>query len=94
MALARNANSASYRTAVSRAYYGAFHLARAMLDEIGYRCQVRDNEHLFAQRHFANCQQHEAREVGGSLANLHESRKEADYDFNKPRTAAISYCFV
>src|SRR5487761_1121355 len=94
MALATNANTPSYRTAVSRAYYGAFHLARAMLAEMGYRCRVRDNEHLFVQRHFANCRQHEAREVGGLLANLHESRKEADYDFDKPRTETRQFALL
>ena len=42
MGLARGANPASRRTAVSRAYYGAFHIARALLIELGYRCRFRD----------------------------------------------------
>jgi uncharacterized protein (UPF0332 family) len=85
MALAANTNAAGYRTVVSRAYYGAFHLARRMLNEIGFRCRVRDNEHLFVQRHFANCREPKAQEAGRLLGHLHENRKEADYDLHKPQ---------
>lgn len=86
MAVAPGADAPSLRTAVSRAYYGAFHLARALLADMGYRCRTRDNEHLFVQRHFANCRHGIALEIGGLLSNLHESRKEADYDLDKART--------
>ena len=76
---------ASLRSAISRAYYGAFHLSRNMLAEMGFRCHVRENEHLFVHRHFANCRQAQALEVGGLLANLHENRKKADYDLDDAR---------
>jgi uncharacterized protein (UPF0332 family) len=72
---------AAYRTAVGRAYYGAFHAANVFLEErFGFRCRVRDNVHLWVQRHFLNCTFHEAHEIGTILSNLHESRKRADYD--------------
>jgi uncharacterized protein (UPF0332 family) len=78
---------AGYRSAVSRAYYGAFHLSREFLDRLGYRCRS-DNEHHWVQRHFLNCQVAEAKEIGRLLANLHESRKAADYNLQD------SYCEV
>jgi uncharacterized protein (UPF0332 family) len=69
MAVATNESPVCFRTAISRAYYGAFHLARDLLAEMGYRCRVRENEHVFVQRHFANCHHPQAVEVAGLLSN-------------------------
>ena len=72
---------ASCRSSISRSYYGAFHLAREFLGGLGYRCRS-ENEHHWVQRHFLNCKVNEVKEIGRLLANLHESRKEADYDLH------------
>lgn len=42
-----NADEATYRTAVSRAYYGAFHLAAAFLAELGFVAPRTANVHVF-----------------------------------------------
>jgi uncharacterized protein (UPF0332 family) len=94
MALAANTNAAGYRTVVSRAYYGAFHLARRMLSDMGFHCRVRDNEHLFVQRHFANCREPEAQEAGRLLGHLHENRKEADYDLHKAQAETQRFALL
>jgi uncharacterized protein (UPF0332 family) len=68
-----------WRSAVSRAYYGAYHLARDFLVRQNWHCTM-ENEHLWVQRHFANCKLPLAKAVGQALANLHQSRKDADYE--------------
>jgi len=70
---------AACRTVVSRAYYGAFHLALALVNEFGFFGRRTDNEHRWVQWHFQNCKLPLAQEIGRALQNLHESRKEADY---------------
>jgi uncharacterized protein (UPF0332 family) len=46
-----NADEATYRTAVSRAYYGAFHLAATFLAELGFAAPRMANVHVFVQHH-------------------------------------------
>ncbi|MCE9555313.1 MAG: hypothetical protein K8T91_18340 [Planctomycetes bacterium] len=75
---------AGYRTAASRAYYGAYHLARQFLAEVNIFCPGSNaNEHLWVQRMFRHCEIAQGMEIGILLSNLHESRKSADYDLNK-----------
>ena len=84
LTLASGSTAADYRTAISRAYYGVYHLARQLLnDRLQFFCNV-DNEHLWVQRHYYNCQMKAAKEIGRPLGNLHEARKNADYDLDDP----------
>jgi uncharacterized protein (UPF0332 family) len=68
------------RTIISRAYYGAYHAARQLLDDLGIRSKSGISEHLYLQRLFKESQVEEAIELGQLLDNLHQSRKDADYD--------------
>jgi hypothetical protein len=78
---ARNsANAVAYRSSVSRAYYGAYHLSVRFVEQWFY-CKT-DNQHLWVQRHFYNCKHPVAHAVGVALGNLHESRKDADYELD------------
>jgi len=73
--------AAGYRSSVSRAYYGAYHLARSYLADANIHCPKNcGNEHLWIQRMFRQCDLEEGIEVGIALSNLHESRKAADYE--------------
>jgi uncharacterized protein (UPF0332 family) len=76
---------AGYRSSVSRAYYGAFHIARSVLYAFNFYCRDKNSEHRWVQRHFLNCTTPIAVEIGKLLENLHESRKAADYDIHKPQ---------
>ena len=76
---------AACRTVVSRAYYGTFHMALALVNEFGFFCRRTDNEHRWVQWHFQNCKLPLAQAIGGALQNLHESRKEADYHLTRPQ---------
>lgn len=73
------------RSAVSRAYYGAFHLAKDFLIEIdnSFRARTGENEHQFIQRHYQHCGVEPVATLGQLLSNLHESRKVADYRLDK-----------
>lgn len=79
MAAPNNSVPAQYRSAVSRAYYGCFHLAKELLGELRFHCKNRENEHQYVQRHFQNCKEEVAKSLGGTLSDLHEYRKQADY---------------
>ena len=69
------------RSAVSRAYYGAFHCAQALFQEIGVPEPVsRENKHTFVQLALMNSGNPKAAKAGSLLGSLHEQRKIADYE--------------
>jgi uncharacterized protein (UPF0332 family) len=72
-------DEAGFRTAVSRAYYGAFHLARGFLDEIGFAIPENLNAHGYLQNQLLNCGHSDAKTAGETLRLLHRNRLSADY---------------
>jgi uncharacterized protein (UPF0332 family) len=94
LAVAPDSGPAGYRSAVSRAYYGAFLTARSLIqDEIGIKCKIGSvSAHTVLQMFLQNCHVPEAIQVGIMLGNLHERRKHADYDMDngEPEDPAIS----
>ena len=84
-ALADNPQSGAsgYRSAVSRAYYGAYLSVSAMIAELAVPSRLRDySEHKVIQIYLQNCQVPAAVQLGVFLASLHELRKNADYDMD------------
>jgi len=80
VAASPTSGTAGYRSSVSRAYYGAFHLARQLLEnDLEIDCRAAGNEHALIQQFFLNCSVKKGVAVGMLLRNLHTSRKEADY---------------
>jgi hypothetical protein len=79
--LAANANSdeAAFRSAVSRAYYGAYHIAISLLEELGFPLPANANGHLFAQRTLVGSGHQAGRQAGYLLGDLHADRIKADY---------------
>src|SRR5689334_15946755 len=69
-----------YRTAASRAYYGAFHLAQDLLVQLGFVPSRLDNAHVFVQHLLIGSGHVGAASAGRLLENLHGSRLKADYD--------------
>jgi uncharacterized protein (UPF0332 family) len=77
------AGPAGYRSAISWAYYGAFLQARELVGtRTGFRIDSGGNEHKYLQRLLLNSSVTEGQEIGELLKNLHQSRKEADYDMH------------
>jgi uncharacterized protein (UPF0332 family) len=73
------ADEATYRTAVSRAYYGAFHVARFFLVELGFEPVRNMNVHGFV-RHYLNGSAHsDACFAASHLSRLQAARNRADY---------------
>jgi uncharacterized protein (UPF0332 family) len=79
----RSSGPAGFRSSTSRAYYAAYHATKQLVEaSIGIRCNFGGSEHAGLQRYFLNCEVEEGVELGQMLQNLHQSRREADYELN------------
>jgi uncharacterized protein (UPF0332 family) len=76
---------ASCRTAVSRAYYALFHVARDLLDENKFRIDRSDSAHEQVFRHLHNSGDPEVAEIGQYLNDLRSRRNKADYRIDDPK---------
>ena len=85
LAATANADEAAYRTAVSRAYYGAFHMAASFLAELGFSAPRTANVHVFVQHHLNGSGQASARTAASLLSDLHAARNRADYQLSHSR---------
>src|SRR5687768_11307611 len=84
LAVRQNAGPAAFRSSVSRAYYGAYHRARKLLEQMGIRCTTgKSNEHAYLQRLYQGSGVAQALEVARLLRNLHENRRDADYELEQ-----------
>lgn len=88
LAGAANPSEAICRTVISRAYYGAFHLGRAYLTELGIKC---GKEHGDVWTCLGSSGVIAAKRVATSLAVLHENRRVADYELNSPKPADVEF---
>jgi uncharacterized protein (UPF0332 family) len=79
------ADAAACRSAISRAYYGAFHVARSFLDHIGSRPYRNANAHVFVQHRLMNSGHDEATRAGRLLQDLFANRLRADYSLSVSR---------
>ncbi|HVC93312.1 MAG TPA: hypothetical protein VND64_06450 [Pirellulales bacterium] len=84
-------DEASCRSAVSRAYYGAFHAARDLLADLGFPVPFSPSAHVFIQRRLIGAGQADAHAVGSMLADLHRARLRADYDLNDVPAGTIQF---
>jgi uncharacterized protein (UPF0332 family) len=83
--------AASCRSALSRAYYGAFHLAKSFLDQIDSRPPRNASTHVFVHQRLSNCGHSQAALAGSLLADLYADRLDADYDLGKKQVESVSY---
>jgi hypothetical protein len=82
LAVQPTASPPKSRTVISRAYYGAFHLACELLIRFGKKPTDRHDAHEWLQR--IPCEP--ARSAGLKLADLLQARKRADYRLADPQT--------
>ncbi len=75
-----NASEAELRTAIGRAYYGAVHLAKLFIGNLGVDLQVSIHE---LHRYLSNAGHARARLAGDSLAHLQAQRIRADYQLDQ-----------
>jgi uncharacterized protein (UPF0332 family) len=78
--LAAGATEAEWRTAVSRAYYAAFHIARRLFVDLGFVVPRADRAHQYLVYRLSNCGEAAIEQAGRDLDTLRRLRNRADYD--------------
>ncbi len=85
--LADRPEEACLRSAVSRAYYGVFCIARNLK---GLKEHTPKNLHWSVIEEYRNSSNREDREIGSILDKLRRARNHADYREDKPVTKGIA----
>ncbi len=88
--LAVGSTEAEWRSAVSRAYYAAFHVARDLLFGLGFRVPQADRAHAYLWLRLANAGVADVRLAGNRLNALRGQRNWADYSSRSSLTAATA----
>lgn len=91
LAASAGADEVTYRSSVSRAYYGTFHIAFAFLEQLGIPIPANANAHAAIQRYLIGSDHPEARQAGMILASLHGDRIKADYRLDDPRFQKVQF---
>jgi uncharacterized protein (UPF0332 family) len=84
--LAASSTEAEWRTAVSRAYYAAFHAARRLLEDLRFTVPRADAAHQYLIFRLNNCGEPSIQREAKVLDRLRQLRNRADYDWHLPFT--------
>jgi uncharacterized protein (UPF0332 family) len=79
-ALATEATEVAWRTAASRAYYAAFHVARTLMQDLGFTVPHGDRAHAHLWLRLSNAGDAQVEQAGADLNALRRDRNRADYD--------------
>lgn len=82
--LAAGVTEADWRTAISRACYAAFHVARQLLLDLRFRVPQADRAHGYLWLRLADCGDPQVRQAAVDLDGLRRLRNQADYDLQRP----------
>jgi uncharacterized protein (UPF0332 family) len=88
--LSTGSREADWRTAISRAYYAAFHKARTLFRQVGFRVPGAERAHAYLWLRLSNSGHLDVNKAGDQLNNLRSMRNLADYDFDQPLDGAAS----
>jgi len=69
-----------WRSAVSRGYYAAFHVARELFLQCNFRVPYGEPAHIYLSRRLSNAGHPDVQRAGGKLDMLRTQRNRADYD--------------
>ncbi|MFA4917381.1 MAG: hypothetical protein WC560_12025 [Syntrophales bacterium] len=83
--LSNGSKPAEFRTAVSRAYYAAYHVGVGFLNGMDCHISEGSNGHAEVSRDLNNCGDHELSKVGSKINDLRSERIIADYKLNKTK---------
>jgi uncharacterized protein (UPF0332 family) len=78
--LAAGTTEADWRTAVSRAYYASFHIARRLFADLNFTVPRADRAHQYLVFRLSNCGESIVEQAGRDLETLRRLRNRADYD--------------
>jgi uncharacterized protein (UPF0332 family) len=85
---------AAWRSAVSRAYYAIFHVARELLEDLGFAVPRGDRAHGHLWLRLSNCGDPPVENAGRELSDLRRERNRADYDVNVPLSSSTAAALV
>ena len=88
--LSLSATEAAWRSAVSRAYYAAFHTARQLMESLGFHVPRADRAHAYLWLRLANCGELQVENAGQALNDLRRDRNWADYDLVRFLSQSLS----
>ena len=88
-ALVEEADEAFWHSAISRAYYAAFHVSRELLHHLGFEVPRAERAHAFLWLRLSNTGNRELDDSGRDLNDLRSERNRADYQ-EKPAVAQRS----
>src|SRR5262249_38899035 len=86
--MAGGSTEAEWRSAVSRAYYTGFHVARRLFFELQFTVPRADRAHQYLVFRLSNCGEPAAEQAGRDLETLRRLRNRADYDDSPAVTKA------
>ncbi|HEY7154407.1 MAG TPA: hypothetical protein VH575_10655 [Gemmataceae bacterium] len=92
--LSRGDTEAEWRSAISRAYYAAFHKARRLLWQGGFAVPAADTAHAYLWLRLSNCKHPDIIELGHKLGHLRGMRNRADYNMDVPVDQAAAFDHV
>ena len=76
-------SEAEWRTALSRAYYATFHVARNLLRQCGFVIPQSEQAHAYLGLRLANCGHPDIVQGGKDLIDLRRQRNRANYDLDR-----------
>jgi uncharacterized protein (UPF0332 family) len=79
------------RSAVSRSYYGAFHLAMQLLEEYATAPPAHGQAHALVQNYLLAVNNTDANEAGLLLSDLHGERLKADYRLSNEKAESLTF---
>ena len=86
---AKGTTEGEFRSAVSRAYYGAFHEAIALLNSCGVWLPKTEQVHIKLEYCLRGCGDPNASSAGREIELLRAKRKAADYDLTDKRFLVV-----
>ncbi len=92
--LSTGSRQADWRSAISRAYYAAFHKVRGILLQGGFRVPGSERTHAYLWLRLSNSGHPDVSNAGVYLKQLRRIRNEADYDFSRPINEAAAVYHV
>lgn len=92
--LVNGTTESEWRTALSRAYYAAFHVARELLLDLNFRVPHADRAHGFLWLRISNAGHADVHNAGNRLNALRRERNRADYDAHIRVNQAMSRTHV
>ncbi len=73
---------AAWRSSVSRSYYAAFHVARQLMEDLGFRVLRGETAHAYLWLRLSNVGHAQVQDAGRRLNTLRGQRNRSDYDVN------------